>query len=293
MTSAPYICHADDDDAYGEAWVSTLLSRLIDTNADLVKSVRWRLLVEGAKEHGGGSIFEWDTRYFRGKVWAVKGGAPPEQIDVDETIDPQLSADMTDGWMCGFGWSYLYKRSLWERHPFPEDESTEDIPWVRACRAAGAKIELISDLPHLALHTVHSRSESPNFPQRRIAGAPTDMRELPRGKEIDVVPGARYSVLCVVKTKHTLKSLAKRASQWGVTVTSAEDNVNAKEYGVTAPSGGYRLVFLTATASKPGRMPWGVPKPLSIFDKTSCVRAWVSGAQRMAAGLPPLVVLQR
>jgi len=240
-----------------------------------------------------GSVWQWDTRKFSGKVWAVKGSEEPTQVDVDESIDPQLSREMLDAWAIGFGFSYVYLRSLWERFPFPEDESTEDVPWVRACRAAGAKIDFISDLPHVVLHTVHPRSESPNFPQRRIAGAPQGMAELPRGKPITVGTGMTFFVVAKVKNKHTLKSLVKRAAQWGVDIYSAQDNVPGKEYGAGEAPGGYRFVSLSATASRAGTMPWGVPSPLSIFDGTSVVRAWRQSSDRMTGRLPPKVVLVR
>ena len=272
MTSAPIIFHADDDDVYEPEWAETMADRLLSKGADLAKLTRWRMWLSG-----DGSIWEWDTADFRGRVWAIKGTDTPEQVDVDESIDPQILADMRDAYLIGFGFSYCYLRSLWERFPFDETEQTEDIPWVRACRAGGAKIELISDLPHLALHTVHDRSESVNFPQRRMAGAPTaGFVELPRGKEIPVTPGATFEVLASLKKKHSLQSVARRASRWGVTVTQAKDNVVPAEYGVTPARDGYRLVALTAKATKPGKLPWAVPSPLNVFDKSSVVRAWRS-----------------
>ena len=286
MTSAPVVAHMDDDDIYSPDYGAVMVDRLLSKGSDLAKLVVWNMLHEKQ-----GSVWQWDTRRFTGKVWAVKGSELPQEMQVDESIDPQLSQEMRDAWAIGFGFSYVYKRALWEQFPFPEDESTEDIPWVRACRAAGAKIDFIADLPHVVLHTVHPRSESPNFPQRRI-GVAANLTELPRGKPIAVVPGTAYEVLAKVKDKHSLKSLVKRAAQWGISVDSAQDNVQGQSYGVSGAPSGYRLVFLAASASRAGTMPWGVPSPLSIFDGTSVVRAWRVGG-KMTAGLPSKVVLVR
>ena len=266
MTSAPVVASLDDDDEYFPAYGPEMLRRL--GGNDLAKLVVWNMKTDDG-------MFQWDTRRFTGRVFAVKGGEPAQQVDVDKTIDPQIRRDMADAWMIGFGFSYVFRRALWEKTPFDETEQTEDIPWIRACRAAGAKIVLVSDLPHLALHTVHTRSESVNFPQRRIAGLPQGMTELPPGKPIAIAPGRSYTILARLKNKHPAATLARRAAAWGVALTSVEDGAKPEEFSVAAAPSGYRLVLISGSASKAGTLPWNVPSPLSVFDKSGVVRGWV------------------
>ena len=281
MTSAPVIGHLDDDDHYAPSWAEEMIEQL--RGYDLAKLSVWNMLLEET-----GDIFQWDTRHHSGRVFAVKGGEPVAQVDVDETIDPQILADMRDAWLVGFGFSYVYRRDLWERFPFPEHESTEDIPWVRRARSQGARIHFIADLSHLVLHAVHPKSGSVNFPQRRLPSFKSRMtgalpadgawKPLPDGKAIDIRPGAVLRVVARLKDKHSLKSIFQRCSFWKIEVLEARDKVPASEAGVEAAPAGYRLVHLLGRAGKSGRLPWGVPSPLNVFDKSSVVKAWQKAA---------------
>jgi hypothetical protein len=269
------VAHFDDDDVYEPDYLTTMAERLGD--ADLVKLSVWNLLHEG-----DGTIWQWDTRAMGGQQYAMKGSESPVPVEVPPGGDP-MTADWT---LWGYGFSYVYRLSLWQRHRFPE-QGTEDYPWLCAVRAAGGRLVLVDDVPEICLHTVHPKSESMLFPQRRLAGvhargavdarmlgAVGELFALPRGQAVRVQPGAKYVVLASVKDKHSLKEIATRAGSWGVTITGARDHVPAAEFGVPAPAPGYRLVQAMATATRAGAMPWKVPSPLSIFDSSSVVLAW-------------------
>lgn len=281
MTSAPFIAHLDDDDWYDPRWAETMLGRLHDY--DIAKLAVWNMQTED------GSIYQWDTRLHEGKVWAIKGGEPATQVEVDTTIDPQILDDMRDAWLHGFGFSYVFRRSLWERVKFPEDETCEDVPWIRKARKLGARINLVSNLPHLCLHVVHPRSGSVNFPQRklprmaaRMTGALPKTDEgwalLPAGKGIKVEVGMMVSVVARLKDKYALKSIFERCSAWNIEVLEATDKVSAGEYGVEVAPGGYRLIHIVAKVNRAGTVPWAVPAPLNVFDKSSVLKAWQKAA---------------
>jgi len=281
MTSAPVIAHFDDDDWYAPSWAEEMLSRL--AKSDLAKSVVWNMRLES-----DGSIWQWDTRDFSGKVWAIKGGEPPTQIEVQGDLDPQIKSDMQDAWLVGFGFSYVYRRGLWERFPFPEHEKTEDIPWIRRARRQGARLKFVSDVAHLCLHTVHPRSESVNFPQRRLTRLTgqlpsNEWNPLPSGQPVKAAAGKTIAVLACLKKKHDLKSIFQRCSYWKVSVLEARDDIAPKEFGVRPAPDGYRLVYIVGAIGQSGSIPWGVPAPLSVFDKSTIVKAWEKAANSRAA----------
>ena len=280
LTAEPFLSHLDDDDEVSPEWAETMLSRIKD--AALAKLGVWRAYHLPTR-----TIFEWDTRRVGGPTYAVQGAAI-------EKVDAEPSDVLYQIGRLGWGFSYFMPRSTWERKPFPT-EGTEDFPWARSLQEEGKKFEFVDDRPDLILHTVHEGSPSAIYPQRivgraamvaaspmglrgalrdRMIGSMSGMHPLPDGKPINVVPGATYSLLVSLKKSHSLKSLAVRAGSWGVTVKEARDNVEPSEFGVSAPGGKYRLVHVTASSSKPGRLPWRVPSPLSVFDKTTIVKAW-------------------
>jgi hypothetical protein len=286
------ICHLDDDDWVAPEYGEVMLSRM--GTSDICKMDVWRIITETEPA----LILEWDTRTFGGRHYALMGD------EIRETdVDPnEMPSDVIKMFRDGYGFSLIYRRSTWERHPFPE-EGTEDFPFVRDVRDCGGKIEFVSDAAHLVLHLVSKRSKSGVFPQKIVgtAGAPDEglraavtrrmvglmaaMHELPSGQPIHLKPGATYSVLASLSNKHTLKSMTTQASKWGVHVKDARDNVSPAEYGVKAPDNGYRLVHITASSDKDAQLPWQVPSPLNIFDKSSVVRAWSSTAAGLGAAI--------
>jgi hypothetical protein len=275
----------DDDDVYAPEFLTEMVQRLKD--ADLVKLAVWRC------SHGP-YLFEWDTRKFGGQHWAIRGAERTLTWVDPKEGGPDGGPAIADAFLVGFGWSYCFWKSLAERFPFPE-EGTEDIPWVRTIRAAGAKIKLLEDCAHLALHTIHidpnhAQGGSPHFPQRLLGAAGArqlqdavrsrmlaDMgRELPSGQAIRIEPGIVYTILASLKRSTSLKALASRADQWGVKIETARDDVPVAEFNTTEPAGDYRLVLVQGSSPVAITLPWKVPAPLNVFDKSSIVRAWTN-----------------
>jgi hypothetical protein len=295
MTTEPVLLHLDDDDWVHETYGETMLAKLGDH--DLCKLSRWRALLES-----DGTVWEWDSTKMGGTHYAIKGGEPVTRVQVEES-DPVV----LDGSIWGYGFSFCYKRSLWERVKFPE-EGTEDYPWILKCREAGAKMKLVDDCAHLVLHAIHDGSKIAIYPQKKIEtlgafdggirmhvgatmlGALSDMKELHRGKKVSLEPGVTYSALATVDKKHSIKDLTARCSTYGVHVVNARDNVDHAEFDVDKPPGDHRLVHVTAKATKKTTMPWGVPSPLNVFDSTSLLRVWTgsdSQANQINAQLVP------
>ena len=286
------IVHADDDDELDPLYAEAMCDRLGD--ADLAKMDVWRILHEKT-----GLIFEWDTRSVGKEHYALLGNAVVDKSAATSEITQEFMELL--GVRDGFGWSLVYPRKTWERHPFPP-EDTEDLPFVQNVRAAGGKIVYVSDLPHLALHLVSEMSKIACYPQRllgaagaakeeslraavarRMIGAMGAMTELPAGKSIRLVPGVTYSILGMVKSKHSLRAITNRAARMGVTITSARDNVPPGEFGAAAPPEDYRLIHAIGTSSAEASLPWSAPGFFAAFDKSSVVKAW-SSAPFVGAG---------
>jgi len=298
LARGDFISHRDDDDEYHPAWLSFAMERLGD--ADLLKLDVYWIITDSDPAY----IFEWDTRQFGGEHYAMRG----EEIKKTQVDKDSMPAEVIEMFRDGYGYSLFGPRRTFEQFPFPE-EGTEDFPFMRAVRAAGKKIQFVSDAAHMILHLVSKRSKSGVFPQKFVgaAGAPYEglgralgrrmvgllgaMNELPAGQAIDAKPGVTYSVLASISEENTLKSLATTASKWGVHISEVRDNVDPSEFGVQAPEDGYRLVHVTATVDKDAKVPWKVPPPLDVFNKSSVVRAWTNDATGVGApvykGLPP------
>jgi hypothetical protein len=119
-----------------------------------------------------------------------------------------------------------------------------------------------------------------------MIGAMGAMSELPAGQTIKLVPGVTYSLLAMVKEKHSLRAITNRAQRMGVAITSARDNVPASEFGVGAPPDGYRLVHAIGASSAPATLPWSAPGFFAAFDKSTVVKAWSSAAPFVGAAKP-------
>jgi glycosyltransferase involved in cell wall biosynthesis len=150
------LVHFDDDDHYGPDYVERMLAALGD--ADLVKLSGFYLY---SLTH---QVFAyWDQTVVSPVHFRLQSGRAVEPFFSD-----RLSAEERAIWgrknLLGFGFSYVYRRSLWERIPFPDLSHGEDCAFVEACIAAGARITTIPDRGS-ALVLRHAGDHSILFPQ--------------------------------------------------------------------------------------------------------------------------------
>lgn len=131
-TTGDIVVHFDDDDYYAPTYVERMARRL-ESGYDFVKLSGWYLytVAQGAAAY-------WDTR---------------RSVEANRF---------------GYGFSYAYRRSVWERTPFPEDvHGGEDYPFARAARAA-FRFADYRDVRGICLHVVHRNNMSRCFPQYRV-----------------------------------------------------------------------------------------------------------------------------
>ena len=130
--SGSVLVHVDDDDELLPLYAEAMIDRLGD--ADLCKMDVWRILHEKS-----GLIFEWDTRSVGKEHYALLGNEVVDKKAATSEITQEFMELL--GVRDGFGWSLVYPRKTWEKHPFPP-EDTEDLPFVQNVRAAGRQDRL-------------------------------------------------------------------------------------------------------------------------------------------------------
>jgi glycosyltransferase involved in cell wall biosynthesis len=123
MSGGACLAHFDDDDGYSPRYLSSMLSRLRDWDADLVKL----------------------------GVWDERREASPRRSRYRGRSDDDL-------W--GYGFSYVYRRSVAKRVSFPCVNGGEDFGFIRGMWGAGLKTSLVWDGSDWAYHLLHARNTS-------------------------------------------------------------------------------------------------------------------------------------
>jgi glycosyltransferase involved in cell wall biosynthesis len=122
---AQVVAHFDDDDLYAPHYLTTMLARLRDEDADLVKLAIWNEVHEdGRKSQYNG-----------------------------------FEAGQNNLW--GWGFSYVYRRSVTRHATFPPRSGygpySEDFVFVCGLWDAGLATALVRDGEEFALHLAHGR----------------------------------------------------------------------------------------------------------------------------------------
>lgn len=146
------ILHMDDDDFYAPAYVARMVGWL-EQGFDLVKLSGWFL---HSAVHG--RFGYWDTA--RGGSHHRWGRSACAYV---EAPDSPASPENRDG----YGFSYAYRRAVWEAVRFPPVNACEDAPFVAAARER-FRVGAFPDAEGLCLHTLHARSTSLCLPQYEL-----------------------------------------------------------------------------------------------------------------------------
>ena len=159
------IVHFDDDDFYAPTYVERMVGQL-QQGFDAVKLSGWFL---HSAVHG--AFGYWDTA--RGGAHHRWGRTVRAYVDAPDTP----SADDN---LIGYGFSYAYRRSVWEAVRFPPVNACEDAPFMKAVRER-FRFTAFPDADGLCLHTLHPRSTSLCLPQYEL---PTILLERLFGPEV-------------------------------------------------------------------------------------------------------------
>lgn len=151
------LAHFDDDDFYAPGYLAHMVAAL--DGADLVKLGAFHVY-----SVGHALLAYWDQTTVGPRHFRVEHGKPVAAHDV-EAMAPAARELWGLRNLLGYGFSYVYRRALWERVPFPAVSHGEDFAFVEAALGAGARFRHVRDESGLALYVRHAADHSVMFPQ--------------------------------------------------------------------------------------------------------------------------------
>ncbi|MDB5449377.1 MAG: hypothetical protein JWQ52_505 [Phenylobacterium sp.] len=151
-----YIVQFDDDDFYAASYVSRMVAGLNDLRADLLNLRGW-FLYDARSDFFG----YWDLQRKRGPHYRCDAGGAT-LVFLDETNNTGF-----DDNQLGFGFSYAFRKAVWEAAPYPDINFDEDGHFARQARER-FRIDGVYDRTGIALHYLHRLSSSRCFPQYEL-----------------------------------------------------------------------------------------------------------------------------
>ena len=153
---AAVIAQFDDDDFYTSNYLAAMLSAMEKNGADIVKFFGFFVYHKLFKTLGF-----WDLNIKLGPHWNWSGAVPTMVM-----LTEKHSHELKDNHF-GFGFSYVFKRKVWERGPFPDMNANQDgvfmLNAIQQFKLAG-----LYDVDRTCLHVLHGANASRCFPQYLI-----------------------------------------------------------------------------------------------------------------------------
>ncbi len=146
------IVHFDDDDYYAPHYVEFML-RLLGDEYALAKLSGWFLYQ--VENHFLGY---WDTAHDDEKCYLIEPSSPVHPV----YLEGKASS------LTGFGFSYVYKKSVCEQVPFQAINFGEDNQFILDSLEQGYRLHYVDDPEGLVLHIIHLSNTSRAFPQYRL-----------------------------------------------------------------------------------------------------------------------------
>jgi glycosyltransferase involved in cell wall biosynthesis len=151
------LAHFDDDDYYAPDYISAMVSAMGES--DLVKLSGFYIF---SVTHQ--TFAYWDLNQVTPLHFRLESMRP---IDIFRT--ESMHAGERELWqlknLLGYGFSCLYRKSLWEQVPFTDARHGEDFNFVEAAMQAGASVKMPTDHNGLALVMRHATDNSIVYPQ--------------------------------------------------------------------------------------------------------------------------------
>jgi len=147
------IAQFDDDDHYAPHYIERMLAFMAKSGADFVKLFGFYLYGRTAD-----TFAYWDLEYDLPSHFVL---APNSALRYGPT--PAIKND--EQWAYGF--SYVFRRPVWQAIPFPDRDHGEDHEFANAV-VARFKAAGMQDTERLCIHVIHSGNTSISFPQRRL-----------------------------------------------------------------------------------------------------------------------------
>jgi glycosyltransferase involved in cell wall biosynthesis len=157
---APVIAHFDDDDYYAPDYLKTMLEKLSRHGADMVKFSAWHLY---SIRHG--QFAWWDTTVTRGLHFRIAAQDAIAPVMLSEEDGRAFANNYA-----GFGYSYVYRRSLWRDVRFPDAQFGEDYGFAAAAIAAGGRFAHFPETDGLCMQIMRPDGVSIAWPQWLLPG---------------------------------------------------------------------------------------------------------------------------
>jgi glycosyltransferase involved in cell wall biosynthesis len=152
--NAAVIAQFDDDDYYAPNYLSVMLARLGTSGADITKLSAWFVYSAQLKRLG-----YWDSAHTLGLHFTF--GPEPVLNAFFNQVTPE---NMKNNY-AGYGFSYVFKKTMWEQAPFPHVEFASDFGFVSTAIAKGCRLDHFADTEGLCLHVLRRDNMSRSFPQ--------------------------------------------------------------------------------------------------------------------------------
>lgn len=153
-STAPVIAQFDDDDYYAPNYLATMLARLDSSGAEITKLSAWFVYSAQLKRLG-----YWDTANTLGLHFTFG----PEPV-LNAFFNQEAPDNMKNNY-AGYGFSYVFKQSMWATAPFPHVKYASDFGFVAAARDKGCRLDHFADTEGLCLHVLRKDNMSKSFPQ--------------------------------------------------------------------------------------------------------------------------------
>jgi len=159
LSQGEIIAQFDDDDYYAPKYLEKMVSSLGD--ADFVTLSTWHAYRE--TDH---TLWHWDTTQISPLHYAVSGDPQMDKRgDISPLIPDPKSYVEENIW--GYGFSFVFKKSLWEESPFLNFNRGEDRHFSKAAQQRGKILLHVPDEDHLVLHVIHSKNSSGILPDQK------------------------------------------------------------------------------------------------------------------------------
>jgi len=147
------IMRFDDDDYYAPTYVERMLEFLGD--ADFFTLSRWF-----AYSYLKRKFCYWATDRMSSTHFVLSPWDPFQAVSTEG-----WDSSFVDGTLWGYGFSTVWRRSIYPHVEFTDMDHGEDLNFYRKVAAAGYKTTCAPDTEGLALHLVHNGNISRMFPQ--------------------------------------------------------------------------------------------------------------------------------
>jgi glycosyltransferase involved in cell wall biosynthesis len=150
------IIQFDDDDYYAPNYVSSMVSALTELGADLINLRGWFLYDVRSDFFGYWDLMQKEGPHYR----CDREGVALTMLTRENGLDFEDN-------QLGFGFSYAFKRTVWESIKFPAIDWNEDGEFSLKATSK-FKVDGIHDTQGICLHFLHQDSTSCCYPQYRI-----------------------------------------------------------------------------------------------------------------------------